>query len=298
MADDRRGYGGGAADYSQGYGRREDREHNARRRYDDRDRDHDDHGHRSRTPPGQYADPHRSAPPRADRARDGDSDERRGRGQRDHRDRERVAYDDYSEDGPRRDRGGRDDGPRRERERERERVPYAPTATVIVKGVPPYADRAMVWESFSRLGALLRDVRMAMDKYSDQSRDFAFVEFQSRDEAMEWVEGRRGEVTIDGRSTKLDYSRREAGGFRPKPTDWICGQCGEVNWARRDACYRCNAPWTADCRPAPDAPASGPPLTSGTDKAHHRTWLQLQRSFVILIPRLRPRLYTPHPDLR
>jgi len=229
MADDRRGYGGGAADYSQGYGRREDREHNARRRYDDRDRDHDDHGHRSRTPPGQYADPHRSAPPRADRARDGDSDERRGRGQRDHRDRERVAYDDYSEDGPRRDRGGRDDGPRRERERERERVPYAPTATVIVKGVPPYADRAMVWESFSRLGALLRDVRMAMDKYSDQSRDFAFVEFQSRDEAMEWVEGRRGEVTIDGRSTKLDYSRREAGGFRPKPTDWICGQV----WAYR-----------------------------------------------------------------
>jgi hypothetical protein len=59
---------------------------------------------------------------------------------------------------------------------------------------------------------------------ADASRDFAFVEFQSVDEAVEWVEGRRGDVSIDGSAIKLAYSRRDAHDARPKTGDWICVQ--------------------------------------------------------------------------
>jgi hypothetical protein len=99
-----------------------------------------------------------------------------------------------------------------------------------------------VWESFSRHGALLRDVRLPQQSHQSQSREaayanFAFVEFQSSSEAADWVAGRRPDVIIDGGevatpcrlefATKSASSSRGGGGgegLKREGVDWICAQ--------------------------------------------------------------------------
>lgn len=91
-------------------------------------------------------------------------------------------------------------------------------------------------------------VRLIRNKQTGEPRGFAFVDFQSIEDAINLMNYQNKTLFIDGRVVQLDYSTTPAppaqahagggGGFK----DWICPQCSVNNFARRNACFTCNAP--------------------------------------------------------
>nr|CAD7569549.1 unnamed protein product [Timema californicum] len=67
------------------------------------------------------------------------------------------------------------------------------------------------------------------------SRGFAFVEFNTKQEASRWIETKQGELILhDQYRAVIHYS------VSVKCTnDWVCTKCGGHNFRRRDTCYKC-----------------------------------------------------------
>eukprot|EP00039_Didymoeca_costata_P013644 m.210993 g.210993 ORF g.210993 m.210993 type:complete len:787 (-) comp15830_c0_seq8:24-2384(-) len=204
--------------YSRGRGRRgQSNEHDDRTgNYSDYDRSYDGHS--------------RSRSRSRSRERDEGHDRQSWASGRDrHRDRDRRGRD--------RDRNRRDGDRRR-------RGP-SPSRVLIARGIPPDTQRNHVWEAFSQHGAELRDVRIITDRQTGRVRDFCFVEFETLEEAMAWVEHRRPQAQVFDRILSLDYQSNSEG-----PTDWICNYCETLNFARRTVCFSCSAPRESSCKTA------------------------------------------------
>nr|XP_033809821.1 RNA-binding protein 10 isoform X2 [Geotrypetes seraphini] len=79
------------------------------------------------------------------------------------------------------------------------------------------------------------EVRLMRNKYSGQSRGFAFVEFNHLQDATRWMEANQRTLTILGQRISMHFSD-------PKPRiseDWLCNKCGLQNFKRREKCFKC-----------------------------------------------------------
>nr|CAD7405166.1 unnamed protein product [Timema cristinae] len=90
-------------------------------------------------------------------------------------------------------------------------------------------------EDIIKCGLMPKDIRLIRRKDTGASRGFAFVEFNTKQEASRWIETKQGELILhDQYRAVIHYS------VSVKCTnDWVCTKCGGHNFRRRDTCYKC-----------------------------------------------------------
>ncbi|KAH9303209.1 hypothetical protein KI387_014792, partial [Taxus chinensis] len=167
----------------------------------------------------------------------------------------------------------------RDEKRHNERLPVAPSATLVVKGLSQKTTEDDLYQAMAAWGPL-RHVRVIKERNSGLSRGFAFVDFPTIEAAQKMMDeiGEDG-LVVDGRCLFLEYSSKPTGGLGAPQAgqvnfangstqgnsrganpavDWMCTVCGCVNFARRMSCFQCNEGRTEDATPA-DAVASNTP---------------------------------------
>mmetsp|Transcript_98290 Transcript_98290/g.136509 ORF Transcript_98290/g.136509 Transcript_98290/m.136509 type:complete len:231 (+) Transcript_98290:20-712(+) len=80
-----------------------------------------------------------------------------------------------------------------------------------------------------------------------QPSGFAFIEFEDDRDAEDAL--KLDGTEIKGEPLQVQVSRNRASGpgdSSRKPGDWLCPQCRVNNFARRDVCFRCQAPKPRD----------------------------------------------------
>ncbi|KAI2470149.1 hypothetical protein F4781DRAFT_391920 [Annulohypoxylon bovei var. microspora] len=198
-------------DYSSAYDR--DRDHD-RGRGRDRDRhyvDHDD-------PRGRYNDHSNNRSPR--RANSGASSPFDS------------ADDGYYHEPSRRSRLGR------------------PYHTLKLDDIPDRMSTQEIDATMRDMGAVsLVEVRIKSDDRSGARRSYAFAEFRSEDDAIEFLERHYPALEIAtsyGSSIRIpiEYSRERR--HIANPDDWKCTMCHFENFSRRATCKQCKAPRSSE----------------------------------------------------
>nr|CAD7585630.1 unnamed protein product [Timema genevievae] len=107
--------------------------------------------------------------------------------------------------------------------------------TVIIRGLAQHIAETDIKEDIIKCGLMPKDIRLIRRKDTGASRGFAFVEFNTKQEASRWIETKQGELILhDQYRAVIHYS------VSAKCTnDWVCTKCGGHNFRRRDTCYKC-----------------------------------------------------------
>ncbi|KAL6505691.1 hypothetical protein OROHE_023070 [Orobanche hederae] len=155
----------------------------------------------------------------------------------------------------------------------------APSATVVVKGLPQKTTEEDLYQFLAEWGPI-RHIRVIKERSSGISRGFAFIDFPSVGAAQTMMDrfGHEG-LLVDDSKLFFEYSSKPTGGASGSlgidttsrsgysshrstmmPSDWMCTICGCVNFARRISCFQCNEPKTEDAPPA-DMTSSNPTIT-------------------------------------
>ncbi|RYP09476.1 hypothetical protein DL765_008426 [Monosporascus sp. GIB2] len=124
--------------------------------------------------------------------------------------------------------------------------PGRPYHTIKLDDIPETISTQEIDQSLRDQGAAgLVEVRIKSDDRNGSRRRYAFAEFQSDDDAIDFME--RHYPTIDisapnGTYVKvyIEYSRERRPA--PNPDDWICPMCHFQNFSRRATCKQCKAP--------------------------------------------------------
>eukprot|EP01018_Ginkgo_biloba_P031596 Gb_28214 [translate_table: standard] len=137
-----------------------------------------------------------------------------------HRDRSRsYSYDDHSrsrspkghshgkghKEGSHEDAALEQKNEKQEEKRYRERIPVAPSGTLVVKGLSQKTAEDDLYQALADWGPL-RHVRVIKERNSGLSRGFAFVDFPSVEAAQKVMDGIGEEgLVVDGRRLFLEY---------------------------------------------------------------------------------------------
>ncbi|KAI0169726.1 hypothetical protein GGR52DRAFT_551197 [Hypoxylon sp. FL1284] len=128
--------------------------------------------------------------------------------------------------------------------------PGRPYHTLKLDDIPDRMSTQEVDSLMRDAGATgLVEVRIKSDDRSGNRRSYAFAEFKSEHDAIDFLESHYPTLTVpNGRGHSLympiDYSRerRHAG----NPDDWKCTMCHFENFSRRATCKQCKAPRSSD----------------------------------------------------
>ncbi|ETV88896.1 hypothetical protein, variant 2 [Aphanomyces astaci] len=118
-----------------------------------------------------------------------------------------------------------------------------PSSTLMIKGLPFSTTNSEVMDAlrpFRPTGG-----RIIVNKMTGESRGFAFVEFDSIDDARHVVQTfAKQPLSFQGRLAAIGYAEptRSSHGHLPVRCDWICPMCNATNFAKRLECYKCSAP--------------------------------------------------------
>ncbi|XP_037959600.1 RNA-binding protein 5-A [Teleopsis dalmanni] len=113
-----------------------------------------------------------------------------------------------------------------------------PSSTVIVLGLQKHVTEGDIMNALIGLNMAPSNVRL-IRRVTGASRGFAFVEFNTVEEAVRWMELTQGTLVLrDQTRAQLQYSHS---GRRAKKSDWYCGKCGMFNFKRRYNCFKCYA---------------------------------------------------------
>ncbi|XP_065358757.1 RNA-binding protein 5-A-like [Calliphora vicina] len=118
-----------------------------------------------------------------------------------------------------------------------------PSNTIIVLGLQSHITEADIMSFLIQMGMAPASIRLIRKRTTGASRGFAFVEFNTVDEAAHWMELTQGALQLQEtcRAT-LQYSHSlQSNKTKTNPTDWYCGKCGMFNFKRRDSCFKCYA---------------------------------------------------------
>ncbi|ELT96555.1 hypothetical protein CAPTEDRAFT_227192 [Capitella teleta] len=117
-----------------------------------------------------------------------------------------------------------------------------PTNTILLKGLPNNIDEKDICGELMIQGLAVKDVRLMKRKDTGESRGFAFAEFQTVDDATQWMEQNQGEVMLLNEHTvRMFYStpKSREGQDSRQLADWTCSKCGFNNFKRREQCHKC-----------------------------------------------------------
>ena len=103
-------------------------------------------------------------------------------------------------------------------------------------------------QAFESFGPVT-EAKVITDRDTGRSRGFGFVTFQEGRDAATARQEMDG-AELKGERLKVELSTKQGRGrdqdSNRKPGDWLCPQCRVNNFARRDVCFRCDAPKPRD----------------------------------------------------
>ncbi|XP_031618971.1 RNA-binding protein 5-like [Contarinia nasturtii] len=118
-----------------------------------------------------------------------------------------------------------------------------PSNKIIVLGLAKHLTEADINADLHMCGIQPQSIRLIRKRKTGTSRGFAFVEFNTEEEATRWMEYKQGVLMIqDQYRAIMQYSvSKESSGHDKILTDWYCAKCGVFNFKRRDNCFKCSA---------------------------------------------------------
>ncbi|XP_059619269.1 RNA-binding protein 5 [Phlebotomus argentipes] len=127
-------------------------------------------------------------------------------------------------------------------ERYTTQIPYN---KIIVRGLAQHITEADISSDLMQYGLKPVSIRLIRRKKTGASRGFAFVEFNTEQEATRWMEYKQGILMLqDQYRAIMQYSITKEPPSVTKDkyvTDWYCAKCGVLNFKRRDNCFKCYA---------------------------------------------------------
>jgi RNA recognition motif-containing protein len=110
-------------------------------------------------------------------------------------------------------------------------------SSAMLRGVPYSVDENTLAQALQGSGIAFRGLKVVRDRNTGLSRGFAFVDFDSSEEASRFVEHSSGRFAVGGVDVSVDFSKRNH-----DAQDWMCFRCGKHNFAKRDVCFSCHSP--------------------------------------------------------
>ncbi|KAL5281882.1 RBM5 family protein [Megaselia abdita] len=120
-----------------------------------------------------------------------------------------------------------------------------PNNTIIIRGLAQHITEADISSDLIQCGLTVASIRLIRKRKTGASRGFAFVEFNSIQEAKSWMDFKQGVLLLhDQNRAVMHYSHSKEPLTSCKErtlTDWYCAKCGVFNFKRRDNCFKCYA---------------------------------------------------------
>ncbi|KAI9138067.1 hypothetical protein BKA69DRAFT_1127685 [Paraphysoderma sedebokerense] len=215
----------------------------SRDRYDrDRDRSNREWDRSGSYPPEDDQHHHRDNRRQNERHRSGEGDFHRDYSENTQYERSNQRDDDRNRQGhahrtynDAKSYGNREDGrSRRRRAFEYPSNPSEPCEYIILQGLRPTTTEDMIEAVLNSHGASFESIRLLRDK-TGHSRRFAFVKFTTLEHAKHFVGNHFPVIEIDDNGVRIDFSLTTPN----DDEDWTCAHCGNVNFKRRNECYKC-----------------------------------------------------------
>ncbi|KAI1339350.1 hypothetical protein F5Y15DRAFT_424060 [Xylariaceae sp. FL0016] len=132
--------------------------------------------------------------------------------------------------------------------------PGRPNHTLKLDDIPDWMGAREVEDTMRDMGARgLTQVRMKSDDRGRSRRCYAFAEFRTDDDAIDFLERHYPALDVGdakGQSTRiyLEYSRdrRQPVNSNVGADDWMCTMCHFENFSRRGTCKQCKAPRSSE----------------------------------------------------
>ncbi|KAJ6648831.1 RNA-binding protein 5 [Pseudolycoriella hygida] len=118
-----------------------------------------------------------------------------------------------------------------------------PSNKIIILGLAQHITETDINNDLIHYGLQPVSIRLIRKRKTGASRGFAFVEFNTEEEARNWMEYKQGVLMVqDQYRSVMQYSvSREPLGKEKVVTDWYCAKCGVFNFKRRENCFKCYA---------------------------------------------------------
>ncbi|EDW45496.1 GM16803 [Drosophila sechellia] len=154
-----------------------------------------------------------------DRDRDREQDRERDRDRDRDRDRERRGSSDYDSD----------EGHMR---RNKYRSTTEALNIIIIFGLTKEMTRADIMSELIKVNMEPACIRIIRKQGTDSSRGIAFVEFNTVEEAKQWMDITQGVLKLNDERVSMRYSHKRI-------QDWNCNKCGVCNFKFRFYCFVC-----------------------------------------------------------
>ncbi|EDW03744.1 RNA-binding protein 5-B [Drosophila grimshawi] len=105
---------------------------------------------------------------------------------------------------------------------------------IIIFGLKKHITEADIMGALIQVNMEPSSIRLIRKRPTGASRGFAFVEFNTVEEATRWMEITQGTLKLGDQRVSLQYSHKRI-------TDWHCVKCGVYNFKRRFSCFMCMA---------------------------------------------------------
>ncbi|XP_060666035.1 RNA-binding protein 5-like isoform X2 [Drosophila nasuta] len=105
---------------------------------------------------------------------------------------------------------------------------------IIIFGLKKHITEADIMGALIQVNMEPSSIRLIRKRPTGASRGFAFVEFNTVEEATRWMELTQGNLKLGDQRVFLQYSHKRI-------TDWHCIKCGVYNFKRRFSCFMCMA---------------------------------------------------------
>ncbi|BES93256.1 RNA-Hypothetical protein protein [Nesidiocoris tenuis] len=121
-----------------------------------------------------------------------------------------------------------------------------PRKTIVVRCMPSHVTEVDIHMDITACSLVCHDIRLVRRKDTGFSRGFAFVEFYNVEDAVSWMEQKKGVLWLGEAKCFMEYSLPRDQGLAPVPatpkfaSDWICTKCSAHNFSKRFLCYVCN----------------------------------------------------------
>ncbi|KAH8413201.1 hypothetical protein KR009_008743 [Drosophila setifemur] len=103
---------------------------------------------------------------------------------------------------------------------------------IIIFGLPKQIIKADIMSELIKLNMEPACIRVIRKQGSDSSRGIAFVEFNTVEEAKQWMDLTQGVITLGDQNLTMQYSHKRI-------QDWNCNKCGVCNFKFRFNCFVC-----------------------------------------------------------
>jgi len=114
----------------------------------------------------------------------------------------------------------------------------------MIRGLPVYILEQDIIDNILTHGIEPKEVRLIRKKDTGESRGFAFVEFESVDDATEWIDAEQGMLQFGTWQISMQYSQARHEDSKvieitKLQVDWNCPKCDVQNFKRREKCFKC-----------------------------------------------------------